>query len=106
MDGDLLYAIGTEGDLVCLETATGKERWRKSLVRDFGGLMMSMWKFSESPLVDGDRVVVTPGAPDAALVALDKRTGKELWRASLPDLGPRARTAPPTPRSSSRTAAA
>ena len=40
---------------MCLETATGKERWRKSLPADFGGSMMSMWKWSESPLVDGDR---------------------------------------------------
>jgi outer membrane protein assembly factor BamB len=91
VDGDLVYAIGTEGDLVCVEAATGKERWRKSLVRDFGGEMMSMWKFSESPLVDGDRVVVTPGAKNAALVALDKKTGKELWRAAVPDLGPRGK---------------
>jgi len=85
---DLVYAVGTEGDLVCVEAATGKERWRKSLVSDFGGSMMSMWKFSESPLVDGDRVIVTPGARAAALVALDKKTGKEIWRAAIPELGP------------------
>ena len=88
VDGDSVYALGTEGDLVCLEAATGKERWRKSLPRDFGGLMMSRWKFSESPLVDGDRVVVTPGARDGALVALDKRTGTTIWKAAIPDLGP------------------
>lgn len=88
LDGDLLYAIGTEGDLVCLETATGKERWRRSLTRDFGGHSMSNWKFAESPLVDGDRVIATPGVPDAALVALDKKTGKGIWRAKVPDLGP------------------
>jgi outer membrane protein assembly factor BamB len=87
VDGDLLYALGTEGDLVCLEAATGKERWRKSLPKDFGGFMMSVWKFSESPLVDGDRVVVTPGGKDAALVALDKKTGREIWRAAVPALG-------------------
>jgi outer membrane protein assembly factor BamB len=91
VDGELLYALGTEGDLVCLETATGKERWRKSLPRDFGGSMMSMWKFSESPLVDGDRLVFTPGASDAALVAVDKRTGQTIWKTTLPDLGPRGR---------------
>jgi outer membrane protein assembly factor BamB len=91
VDGELVYALGTEGDLVCLEAATGKERWRKSLVNDFGGRVMTGWKFSESPLVDGDRLVVTPGAKDAALVALDKKTGKEIWRTSLPDLGPQGR---------------
>jgi len=91
VDGELLYALGTEGDLVCLETATGKERWRKSLPRDFGGSMMSMWKFSESPLVDGDRLVFTPGAQDAGLVAVDKKTGQTIWKTTLPDLGPRGR---------------
>jgi outer membrane protein assembly factor BamB len=91
VDGDLLYAIGTEGDLVCVEAATGKERWRKSLTKDFGGQMMSGWKFSESPLVDGDKLVFTPGAKGAALVAVDKKTGKEIWRAAVPDLGPKGK---------------
>ena len=91
VDGDLVYALGTEGHLVAVEAATGKERWRRSLPADFGGQMMSMWTWSESPLVDGDRVVVTPGARSAALVALDKRTGKEIWRASVPDLGPKGK---------------
>jgi outer membrane protein assembly factor BamB len=87
VDGGFVYALGTEGDLVCLEAATGKDVWRRSLPKDFGGFMMSIWKYSESPLVDGDRVVVTPGAKDAALVAVDKKTGRELWRAAVPDLG-------------------
>jgi outer membrane protein assembly factor BamB len=89
VDGDLVFALGTEGDLVCLEAATGKERWRKSLERDFGARVMSSWKFSESPLVDGDRVVVTPGVAGALLVAIDKRTGRELWRTAAPTLGPK-----------------
>lgn len=87
IDGELLYALGTEGDLVCLETATGKERWRKSLVKDFGGRMMSGWKFSESPLVDGDKLICTPGASDAALVALNKKTGEVIWKCKTSDLG-------------------
>jgi outer membrane protein assembly factor BamB len=91
IDGALLYAIGTEGDVVCLETATGKERWRKSLVTDFGGQIMSDWKFSESALVDGDRVVVTPGGKDSAIVALDKRTGALVWKAAMPAPGPNGR---------------
>jgi outer membrane protein assembly factor BamB len=86
--GGAVYALGTEGDLVCLDAATGRERWRRSLPRDFGGRMMSGWKFSESPLVDGDRVIVTPGARRAALVALEAGTGREIWRTTIPDLGP------------------
>jgi outer membrane protein assembly factor BamB len=91
VDGALLYAVGTAGDLVCLDTASGKEVWRRNLAKDFGGRMMSDWKFSESPLVDGDRVVVTPGAREATLVALDKKTGKEVWRTATPDLGTNGR---------------
>ena len=91
VDGDLVYALGTEGDLVCVEAATGKERWRRSLPADFGGRMMSMWKWSESPLVDGDRIVVTPGARAAGMVALDKRTGKDVWRSAIPEVGPKGK---------------
>lgn len=87
VDGDLLYALGTEGDLVCLDTATGAEQWQKSLVNDFGGTMMSGWKFSESPLVDGPRLVCTPGSADATLVALDKKTGDVIWKCAVPALG-------------------
>jgi outer membrane protein assembly factor BamB len=87
VDGGSVYAVGTEGDLVCVDAASGQERWRRSLERDFGGQMMSMWKYSESPLVDGDRVIVTPGAKGAALIALEKATGKEVWRTAAPDLG-------------------
>ena len=87
IDGDLTYAIGTSGDLLCVETATGKVRWKKNFETDFAGHMMSVWKFSESPLVDGDKLVCTPGGPDATLVALDKKTGATLWKCAVPKLG-------------------
>src|SRR5205823_11822723 len=70
VDGERLYALGSDGDLVCLTAADGKEQWRKSLRKDFGG-KPGMWAYSESPLVDGDVVVVTPGGTQATLVALD-----------------------------------
>jgi len=91
VDGELLYALGTSGDLVCLEAATGKLRWKKNFERDFGGKMMSVWKFSESPLVDGPRLVCTPGGPDATLVALDKTTGGLIWKCAVPSLGERGK---------------
>jgi outer membrane protein assembly factor BamB len=92
IDGDRIYALGTDGDLVCVRAADGKEVWRRHLRDDFSGdLMKAMgtydWKYAESPLVDGDRVIVTPGAPDAMLVALEKDTGKEIWRSVIPELG-------------------
>jgi len=87
VDGDLLYAIGTSGDLACAEVATGKVVWRKNFKRDFGGRVMSMWKFSESPLVDGEQLVCTPGGKDAGIVALNKKSGKVIWKCGIPDLG-------------------
>ncbi len=84
----LVYAIGTDGDIVCVEAASGKEVWRKSFSQDFGGKMMSGWRYSESPLVDGDKVICTPGGPQAALAALNKKTGEVLWKcAPTTDMG-------------------
>lgn len=87
VDGDLLYAIGTDGDLVCLETDTGSVCWKRSFVEDFDGKFMVVWKFSESPLVDGDRLICTPGGPDAMMVALNKRNGEVIWKCAMPDIG-------------------
>ena len=92
VDGDRVYVVTTEGDVYCLAAATGEVQWKRSLPGDFGGRMMMyenthQWKFSESPLVDGDKVIVTPGVPGAVLVALDKKSGKEIWRAKMPALG-------------------
>jgi len=84
VDGDRLYALGVSGDLVCLDVRSGAEQWRKNLPKDFGGRMMSGWGYSESPLVDGDRLIATPGGKRATLVALDKKTGETLWQAKVP----------------------
>ena len=83
VDGDLLYALGSDGDLVCLETATGKPVWRKSLRGDFGG-KPGKWAYSESPLIDGDVLVATPGGAEATLVALNKKTGAVIWKSAVP----------------------
>jgi outer membrane protein assembly factor BamB len=79
VNGDLVFAADGWGELVCVSVADGKEQWRKSYTRDFGGKPPT-WGFSESPLVDGDQVVVTPGGKDGAMVALDKKTGRVLWQ--------------------------
>lgn len=83
VDGDRLYALGVSGDLVCLETAGGKLRWKKSLVTELGGSIPN-WGYSESPLVDGNQVVVAPGGETGAVVALDKMTGAVIWKAAVP----------------------
>lgn len=92
IDGERLYSIASSGKIVCLKTADGGEVWSKDFRTEWGGRMMSGWGFSESPLVDGDWVLLTPGAADAMIVALDKLTGKEIWRtSSVPNLGENGR---------------
>jgi outer membrane protein assembly factor BamB len=83
IDGNLLYALSSDGDLACLETATGKLRWQKSLRKDFGG-QPGQWAYSESPLVDGEVVVITPGGAQATIVALNKKTGAVIWKSAVP----------------------
>jgi outer membrane protein assembly factor BamB len=87
VDGDAVYALGTGGDLVCLSAANGQIRWKRNLQDDFGGKMMSGWRWSESPLIDGDKLICTPGANNAVMVALNKNTGQLIWECVMPDLG-------------------
>jgi len=92
VDGNLLYALGAQGELVCVDVAKqGKEVWRKSMIKDFQGEMMSEWGYSESPIVDGDLLICTPGGEKGTLAALKKQTGEVAWRsAGLKNLAPYA----------------
>ncbi len=78
IDGDRLYAVSSDGAIVCLNAMSGKPIWRRDF-DEWGGKMMSGWGFSESPLVDDKVVVCTPGGRKGMLVALDKMTGREVW---------------------------
>jgi len=80
VDGDLLYALDAQGELICVETGTGKKRWSVNIVKDLHGELMSTWGYSESPLVDGDHVICCPGGKEGTVAALDKKTGKVIWR--------------------------
>jgi outer membrane protein assembly factor BamB len=84
VDGDRLYILSQTGDLVCYTTDEGQELWRVNYVKDFGGIM-PVWGFSESPLIDGDKLICTPGAEDAVLMALDKQTVKPIWKCKVPE---------------------
>lgn len=96
VDGDRLYVLGMDGDLACLQTKDGEVVWQRSLTKDSGG-RVPMWSYRESPLVDGDQVICTPGGPDALLVALNKTNGETIWKSQLPQAGaaPRAEAPPP-----------
>ena len=83
VDGDLLFALGSDSDLACLEAKTGKIRWTKNIRTEFGG-QPGEWAYAESPLVDGDVVVVTPGGAQATMAALNKKTGATIWKSAIP----------------------
>jgi outer membrane protein assembly factor BamB len=79
VDDGLVFALGQFGEVICVSAADGKEVWRKHLTTDLGGPLME-WGFSESPLVDGDQVLFTPGGPKGTMVALNKKTGGLIWQ--------------------------
>ncbi len=85
VDGERVFALGREGDLVCAETGSGDIVWKKTYSADFGGVMMSHWGYSESPLVDGEKLICTPGGQDALIVALDKNNGELIWKSPTPE---------------------
>ena len=84
VEGDSIYALGSDGDIACLELKSGKIRWSKNIRKEFGG-KPGEWAYAESPLVDGDLVVVTPGGTEATMVALNKKTGALVWKSAVPE---------------------
>jgi outer membrane protein assembly factor BamB len=85
VDGDRVYVAGADGKLFCLNVQSGEILWKKDYVADYGTDTRTWgfnWGFASSPLVDGDRLIaLVGGRADAKVVAFDKVTGKEIWRA-------------------------
>jgi outer membrane protein assembly factor BamB len=79
VDGDLVFTTSRQGHLFCLSATEGKVKWAKEFGKDFGGKTPT-WGFAISPLVEGGLVIVEPGGPGAAVVALKKETGEEVWK--------------------------
>jgi outer membrane protein assembly factor BamB len=86
VDGDMVYVITPYGTLVACKAADGAEVFRVDLKDRFGGKKGDGWGYSESVLVDGDRLICTPGGEQAAVVALDKKTGSDIWACPMNDL--------------------
>lgn len=81
VDGERVYVEGGNGDVACLEAATGKTIWHVNLKADFGGSTPG-WGYSESPLIVDDMVIVTPGGKGGTLLALNKFNGKPIWQSA------------------------
>ena len=82
----LVYTLDPDGELFCLNADDGAVVWQRDFGTDFGG-RSSGRGYGESPLIDGDRLICTPGGPGAMLAALDRRTGEVTWKSGLPDNG-------------------
>lgn len=85
VDGDRVYVLTAQGDLICCNTATGRERWHKMMKEDLGGKKGDGWGYSESVLIDGNNLICTPGGEQATMAALNKMTGKVIWTCSRPE---------------------
>lgn len=83
-DGGKVYAMGINGDLVCMDAKTGRLLWKRELTKDFEA-EIPQWGYSESPLVDGNIVVCAPGGNRGSVVALAKLTGKTVWATESDD---------------------
>ena len=79
VDGERLYVEGLGGNVACLQVQDGKILWQISMTEEFGG-RVPRWSYRESPLVDGDKLICTPGGEDAIMVALNKLTGETIWK--------------------------
>ncbi|HEX3315219.1 MAG TPA: PQQ-binding-like beta-propeller repeat protein [Gemmataceae bacterium] len=87
VDGDRVYGVTNAGQLACLDAEKGTIVWSKDYVKDFAGRSMASWHFCESPLIDGEKLICTPGGLEAGLIALDKKTGEVLWKSPVEDKG-------------------
>lgn len=85
VDGGLVYVITPHGVLVACDAATGAEKWRKDLKKEFGGKKADSWGYSESPLLDGENLICTPGGTENTMVALNKKTGELVWKSARPE---------------------
>ena len=75
----LVYLHGALGDLHCVRLDTGEVAWRKNYYREYGGKLLA-WGSSSPPLIVGDLLIINPGVSDASLVALDRKSGKLIWK--------------------------
>ncbi len=86
LDNGRLYALGSSGNLICLDAASGKQVWEVNLLRKYGARNIR-WGLSESPLIDGEKIIVSPGGRGAAVVALNKSDGSLIWKSESDEAG-------------------
>lgn len=84
VDGDSLYVVGMGGTVARLKVSDGTIEWKRSMTEEFGGKLPT-WSYRESPLIDGNKLICTPGSNDAVIVALNKQNGQTIWQTPKPE---------------------
>ncbi|WP_200836537.1 outer membrane protein assembly factor BamB family protein [Roseiconus lacunae] len=79
VDGDRVYTLGAEGELICFQASDGEIKWSKNLPREYS-TKPALWGYASHPLIDGEKLICVVGGTGSHLVAFNKRTGEELWR--------------------------
>ena len=79
----IVVTLGPKCHVLCVDATTGERKWFLDLVRDHGATVPP-WYAGQCPLIDGDRVILAPGGPDALMMAVDCRTGEVIWRTPNP----------------------
>lgn len=87
IQGGRVYTLGSEGDLLCLDAATGKPHWNRNLKSDYQHEQSPVWGYSANLLLDGKLLICLVGGTGTAVVAFDADSGREVWR-SLDSAGP------------------
>jgi outer membrane protein assembly factor BamB len=80
VDGDRVYFLGAEGDFVCMDIAKGTPVWEKNLKKAYG-TTSALWGYAAHPLIDGDKIITLAGGEGSHVVAFNKMTGAEIWKA-------------------------
>ncbi len=83
VDGDFLFVVSSNGQITCLKRDNGSVVWSKDFKKEFSGKLQKGWGFSESPLIDGDNVICTPGGDEAMIVCLNKKNGDVVWKSAF-----------------------
>jgi len=79
VDGDRVYFLGAEGHLLCCNITSGKILWQKHLTADYH-TKAALWGYAAHPLIDGKKIITLAGGEGSHVVALDKETGREIWK--------------------------
>jgi outer membrane protein assembly factor BamB len=81
VDGDKVYTLGGEGNLICFKADSGEVVWQKNLPKEYG-TKTAMWGYASHPLIDGNKLICLAGGDGTHVIAFDKNTGAEIWKSS------------------------